>query len=204
MVDRDGQNQIAVASGANLAVAADGVDELFANRSGVLLTNFEIPDAPLVAAAKAALAQGWQVVVNPAPARPLPEELRGAGAIVTPNEHELAGLTGIEEPERAARALAHELGGGTVAVTLGAAGALLVTEDETHWVAAPSVAARDSTGAGDVFNGVLAAALAEGACAVDAVDVAVAAASYAVELPGARGQLSRAELEERRARAARA
>lgn len=198
VVDASGQNQIAVASGANLAVEADGIDVLLAEGPpGVVLTNFEVPDAAVAAAVQAARAAGWVAVVNPAPARAIPAEIRGSGVILTPNEHELESIAGPGPPENAARSLAAEVTTGPVAVTLGAAGALLLDVDTTTRVPAPVVTPRDTTGAGDVFNGVLAAALAEGRPLVEAVRLAVSAASFAVEIPGARGQLDRAELDRR-------
>ena len=203
VVDASGQNQIAVASGANLSVEADGLDALLRGGApGVVLTNFEVPDVAVVEAVRAARAAGWVAVINPAPARAIPEELRGSGVILTPNEHELEGITDDGTPEDAARSLAGEVTGGPVAVTLGARGALLLDGGAATRVYAPEVTPRDTTGAGDVFNGVLAAALAEGRPLADGVRLAVCAASFAVEIPGARGQLDRAELERRLARSA--
>lgn len=197
VVDVSGQNQIAVASGANLSVDAAGLDALLRGGAlGVVLTNFEVPDVAVVEAVRAAQAAGWVAVVNPAPARPIPEELRGSGVILTPNEHELESITGDGTPEDAACS-AVEVTGGSVAVTLGADGALLLDDGAVTRVYAPEVTSRDTTGAGDVFNGVLAAALAEGRPLADGVRLAVCAASFAVEIPGARGQLHRAELERR-------
>jgi ribokinase len=198
MVDRNGQNQIAVASGANLRVRANNLREVLDTNAqrGVVLTCFEVPDEAVVEAHHA-VAAGWTLVINPAPARPIDPRLRGCGAILTPNEGELRDLTGIDSVVGAARSLIANGPGGPVVVTLGERGAVLVTADAAVEVAAPEVTARDATGAGDIFNGVFAAALAQGQSLLDAVRTGVAAASYAVELPGARRQLQRSELEAR-------
>jgi ribokinase len=194
VVDRGGENQIAVASGANADVSGAGLEGVLDEAGdGVVLTCFEIPELAVASAIRAAARAGWRVVVNPAPSRELPEALRGSGAILTPNEHELRAMTGTGDVEQAAHSLA-ALTNGPVVVSLGPAGALLVAAGSAIHVEAPPVEAQDSTGAGDVLNGVLAAALAEGVELREAVHVAVAAASFSVENRGARAQLSRAEL----------
>ena len=188
-VDVDGANQIAVASGANARVdprdAADAVGELAGPRAGVLLS-FEVPDAPLLAAARAAAAAGLPVVVNPAPARELLRELVACGPVLTPNEPEAAELTGQPDPRDAARALA-ELTAAPVVMTLGAAGALVAEPGGGEaTVPAPQVRVVDTTGAGDAFGGVLAAGLAARRTLQEAVEAAVQAASRSVTTPGAR------------------
>jgi ribokinase len=191
VVDAAGDNQIAVASGANHELAADHVEAALGASAGAsptaFLISFEIPDAAILAAARhAAATAGAPLVVNPAPARPLPEGLAATRPILTPNQHEAAALTGADDPEAAARALASRTGAPAI-VTLGARGALLATpEGATTRHPAPAVQAVDATGAGDVFNGVLAAALAGGAALPGAVDAAVAAAAASVTRPGAR------------------
>jgi ribokinase len=194
VVDAAGDNQIAVASGANHALAADHVTAVLLDGSGAapperlrdtcVLVSFELLDAPVLAAAQAAALAGAALVVNPAPARELPCRLADCRPVLTPNEHEAAALSGEEDPERAARALAARTGA-PVVVTLGARGAL-VADGEVTLHPAPAVAAVDATGAGDVFNGVLAAELAGGTGLRPAVDAAVAAAAASVLRPGAR------------------
>lgn len=188
MVDRQGENQIAVASGANRRVEAHGLEDVLAGLPGpgVILTVFEVPDAAVVRALEAGRAAGWQVVVNPAPGRDVPDAARGSGAILTPNRGELEVIAEEGEPEVVARRFAEEVTGGPVVVTLGAEGALVVTGEETSTITPPAVVARDTTGAGDTFNGVLAAALAEERSLLDAVQLGVAAAAFSVEVEGAR------------------
>jgi ribokinase len=176
-VDRAGANQIAVASGANHRF--DGLPQL-PQGEGVLLVGFEVVDAVVAEAVAVARGRGWPIIVNPAPARELPAALRASGAILVPNDGEAALLGGD------ARALA-AVTGGPVVVTMGADGARLIDGDRDVRVAAPEVVAVDTTGAGDVFAGVLAASLADGLELEAAVRRAVAAASRAVTVPGARG-----------------
>jgi ribokinase len=188
VVDESGENQIAVASGANLELAPDAVEAALAGAEpgGVVLIALEVPDAPVLAAVRAARAAGLQVVLNPAPARPLPDELLALGPVLTPNEPEAAALSGEADPEAAARALTARTGA-PVVVTIGSKGALLADGDALERIPAPRVEAVDTTGAGDAFNGALATALAAGAGLTDAVRTAVAAAADSVTRPGARG-----------------
>jgi ribokinase len=202
VVDRDGGNQIAVASGANHAVSAahvdaaatiavasgaiDAVSGAAPGRPGCVLASFELLDEPVLAAAGLAHDAGCPLVVNPAPARELAPELCELRPILTPNQHEATELSGEHEPEDAARALAARTGA-PVVVTLGERGALVADGDGRALVPAPAVRAVDTTGAGDAFNGVLAAGLASGRELRAAVEAAVAAASLSVTRPGARG-----------------
>jgi len=183
VVDADGHNQIAVAPGANRQIVMDPA--AIAGDPGVLLLSFEAPDEALCVAAEAARAGGWTIVVNPAPTRPLPQRLLAARPILIPNEHEAADLTGIPDPERAARVL-QAMTGAPVIVTLGAAGALLLEGETATAVPAPEVDVVDTTGAGDCLCGTLAAQLAAGDSLSLAVERAVAAASLSTTTPGAR------------------
>jgi ribokinase len=124
--------------------------------------------------------------VNPAPARPLPAELAREGVVLTPNEPEAAALAGLADARRASRALV-ERTGAAVVTTLGAAGALVAAPGGGEEVVpAPRVRVVDTTGAGDVFSGVLAAALAGGVPLPEAVRAAIDAASRSVQTAGAR------------------
>jgi ribokinase len=183
VVDAEGRNQIAVAPGANRQIVMDPA--AVAGDAGVLLLSFEAPDEALCAAADAASAGGWTLVVNPAPTRPLPPRLLAAKPILIPNEHEAADLTGIPDPERAARVL-QAMTGAPVIVTLGAAGALLLEGDVVTAIPAPEVKVVDTTGAGDCLCGTLAARLAAGDALALAIERAVAAASLSTTTAGAR------------------
>jgi ribokinase len=186
VVDEAGENQIAVATGANAALDAAFVERaLRSATSGVALLGLEVPDAPVLAAARAARAAGLGLVLNPAPARPLPGDLLALSPLLTPNRPEARALAGEDDPEAAALALAARTRA-PVVVTLGGDGALLVDGDAVERVPAPRVEPVDTTGAGDAFNGALAAQLAGGAPLAEAVGAAVAVASEATLAAGAR------------------
>ncbi len=140
-VDAAGENQIAVASGANAALAAEAVEAALdgAAAGGVALLALEVPDAAVLAGARAARAAGLTVVINPAPARPWRRAVALA-PILTPNGGEAAALSGEDDPEAAARALA-ERTGAPVVVTVGADGALLVADGASSASRRPPVEA---------------------------------------------------------------
>lgn len=193
-VDAAGENSIAVASGANAELDADAVRAALDGRldgpPGVVLLVNEIPEAAVLAGARAAAAAGWRVVLNPAPARPLAPELLAVGPLLTPNASEACALAGEADPVVAARALAWSTGA-PVLVTRGARGALVVDGDDEAAIPAPSVDAVDTTGAGDALNGALAAELARGTPLAEAARLAVAAASLSTRRHGARGGMPR-------------
>jgi len=192
MVDDSGENLIAVASGANHDLSGDLVAERLMDvpaDDAVLLANLEVPDDAVGAAAAAAAERGWSFVLDPAPARPLPDALVARCDVLTPNEHEALALGSAED------ILAH--GAGAVVMTRGANGADMFRPgaEPLHWEALP-VEVVDTTGAGDAFNGALAWSLAEGGDLGEAVRFAVAAGALACRALGARAGLpDRGELE---------
>jgi ribokinase len=187
VVDAHGENQIAIAAGANGRLGPAHVPRL--EGEGVLLVGFEVPDQVVVAGAAAAA--GWTTILNPAPARAIPEAVLVARPILTPNATEAAQLTGEEDPEAAARAL-RERTGAPVLITLGSAGALLLDgEGGAERLPAPEVDVVDTTGAGDALNGALAAELAAGRPLAEAARFAIAAAARSTTREGARGGMPR-------------
>jgi ribokinase len=203
VVDERGENQIAVASGANAELDAAAVKRWLhgahPSDDSVFLMNLEIPDPPLLAAAQSAAQSDRPIIVNPAPARDLPTALLELRPILTPNAGELKTLAGggAGSAEDAARRLSAR-SGAPVVVTLGARGAILVGAEESLEVAAPSAQPVDTTGAGDAFNGSLAAALAHGYDLPSAVRRAVVAGACSVEGRGARGGMpTRDEIDRR-------
>jgi ribokinase len=191
LVDQRGENSIAVAPGANALLVPEQIDEVAERLSpdDVLLVQLETPIESVFAAASAASQAGARVILNPAPARELSRELLSLVSVLTPNESEAARLTGLstggaEELDAAATALLHR-GVDAVVITLGAGGAYVATREVREMIPAYPVDARDTTGAGDVFNGALAVALAERMRLVDAVRFANAAAAISVTRDGA-------------------
>jgi ribokinase len=195
-----GENQIAVAPGANALVSADDVGTslrgLELGAADVVVLSCELPGMPLRLAADLARGTGARLVVNPAPAGADCLDLL-AGAIATPNEHELAVLAGgPSRPAAEGAAALSDRTGGPVVVTLGPRGALLADSGRLEHFGAPEVHARDTTGAGDTLTGALAAGLAQGHELRIAVRRAVAAASLAVTREGARaGMPTAAEID---------
>jgi ribokinase len=190
-VGADGENSIGVAGGANQRLspgdiaAARGV----ISRGRILLVQLETPLKTVEAAARLARRAGAEVILNPAPAQKLPSALLRNVSILTPNESEAELLTGVKATGVASAALAARIllgrGVGTVIVTLGAAGALVATRSGEWQVPGFRVRAVDTTAAGDVFNGALAARLAEGAPLLEAVRFANAAGALSVMRHGA-------------------
>jgi ribokinase len=189
-VDAAGENQIAVASGANTEVDPEAVEAAVrAAGEGLVLLGHEVPEAAVLAGARAARGP---IVLNPAPARPLPRELCALGPLLTPNATEASELAGRSDAEDAARELAARTGAPVIA-TLGARGALLVDGERVERLPAPAADAVDTTGAGDAFNGALAAELAAGRDLRAAAALAIAAASRSTLAVGAREGMPRRE-----------
>jgi len=186
-----GENSIAVASGANEQLSAADVRRAAAAFAGaaVVLAQLETPLASVVAAAAEARRVGATLILNPAPARALPDSLLRRVSILTPNEVEATALTGLpvdneKSAAKAARRLL-ERGPRTVIITLGSRGALVADADGIDLLPGFKVTAVDTTAAGDVFSGALAVGLAEGRKLRAAVGFAQAAAAISVTRLGA-------------------
>ncbi len=193
-----GENQIVVAPGANADLTAGDatIAGELAGSGGIVLSCLEVPMAAVVAAAIGAAAHRIRAIVNPAPAHALPAELLAAHPILTPNEHELVVAIGNDDSAAALEELARRAGA-PVILTQGPAGALLADgELRERFEGHPMSVVVDTTGAGDTFNGVLAAWLAGGAALPDAIAAANAAGALSVAATGARaGMPRRAEIE---------
>ncbi len=191
VVGANGQNLIAVAPGANSRLTPQDVEAArpaFAETDLVIL-QLETPVETVLAAAQAGQAAGALVILNPAPAQPLPAELYAAVDLLTPNETEAALLTGESTPEAAAAVFLKQ-GVRTVIITLGEAGALLATQsDPMRRIPGFHVQALDTTAAGDAFNGGLGVALARGQPRESAVRFAHAVAALSVTRLGAQPSL---------------
>ncbi len=190
-VAKQGENSIGVASGANSSLLPADVRKATAliRSAAVLVAQLETPLATVREAAQVAAKCGVPVILNPAPARPLPNALLKLVSIMTPNETEAELLTGInvldEAGAAAAAAQLRARGVGTVVITLGVRGAYVAGADVRQLVPGFKVKAVDTTAAGDVFNGALAVALAEGRAIAQAVRFANAAAALSVTRRGA-------------------
>jgi ribokinase len=190
-VDGKGENEIVVASGSNMKLTPadlDAQEALFAEAS-VVLVQLEIPVDTVQRAVELGRKHGATVILNPAPARLLPQELLRSVDYLTPNETEVAQLAGLSPDglptsEDSARALVAR-GVRNVVVTLGEQGALLVSEDGAQRYPACRVRAVDTTAGGDAFNGALAFGLAGGRSPAEAIQLANAVAGYAVTHRGA-------------------
>jgi ribokinase len=200
VVDETGENQIAVASGANgrldAGMVAEATASLDPGPGSVCLIGFEISDGPAMTAARWAHGRGLPIILNPAPARPIPDEILACRPILTPNAAEAEALSGAPEPEVAARRLAAR-SGAPVIVSLGGEGALMWWGGKAERLPAMPVASVDSTGAGDALNGILAARLASGADLHEALRWAMAGAALKTTRAGARAGLPAPEAIER-------
>jgi len=190
-VDSKGENSIAVASGANANVSPADVESAreVITASHILLMQLEIPLESVKVAAEIASGSGVKVILNPAPAQPLGDDILKHISIITPNKIEAELLTGIkvkneQDAEEAARMLL-ERGIDTLLLTMGSQGVYVASPEFTGVIPAFSVNAVDTTAAGDFFNGVLAVAIAENRTLIDAVRFASAAAALSVMTLGA-------------------
>lgn len=190
-VNAEGENVIGIDAGANAAVTPDYLNR-YRQRvidADALLMQLESPLETVIAAAKLAKQHQTQVILNPAPACELPDELLAMIDMITPNETEAQRLTGVAvnndaDADRAANIL-HDKGIGCVIITLGSRGVWLSENGKGKLVPGFKVKAVDTIAAGDTFNGALVTALLEGKAMSDAVRFAHAAAAIAVTRPGA-------------------
>lgn len=195
-VDGSGQNTIVVCPGANARLEEADVTEALSAQggAGALLIQLEIPLPTVAASIRKAHRLGVPVILNPAPAQPLPLDLLSAVDFLVPNESEAELLSGVpidgdpRRAERAARVLL-ERGVSTVLVTLGAQGALLVNNERVRLFPAHRVKAVDTTAAGDAFLGGFAVRLLEGNDLDEAIDWGCRAGALAASRLGAQPSL---------------
>ncbi|MDO4558692.1 MAG: ribokinase [Planctomycetia bacterium] len=197
LVDRNGENLISVASGANHELTPGDVRRAERDIAGasLLIVQLEVPLETVIEAAEIAHRAGVPVLLDPAPApeKPLPDELLKLLTYLKPNEHEARSLTGVAVTDvasaKTAAGVLLEKGVKNVIVTLGATGALWCGGDDEAFVPSCPVEAMDSTAAGDAFSGALGAAIAHGIGIQDALRFATRAASISVTRPGAQPSL---------------
>jgi ribokinase len=197
LVDSNGENAIVGVPGANLGLTPEDMtsaaDLLRAGR--ILLAPCETMVETLVAAFQIAHSAGVLCLLNPAPARDLPEELLRMVDVCLPNETELCQLTGRStetlEDVAAAAAVLQERGPRTVVVTLGNRGAMVVGSGGWHYVASILVTAIDTSGAGDAFCGAFATFVADGHSIIEAARRANVVATHSVQWPGTQASFPR-------------
>jgi len=194
MVNEEGENCIVVAPGANANLLPADIETVNAiNEAAIILMQLEIPLATIEAVAIMAKATNQQVIINPAPAQGLSDELLNGLFLITPNETEATLLTGVTVTDQATASKAADIflskGVQNVIITLGKQGAYFKNRNEQFKVAAPVVQAKDTTAAGDTFSGALTVALTENMDWQQAIQFAVTAASISVTRLGAQASV---------------
>lgn len=188
-VNKNGENEIVVASGANMDLrAADLPDVVFENVTLVLI-QLEIPMETVRYVLKKCKELGIKAVLNPAPAAKLDDEILDGLYLITPNETETQIITGTlpadENSRKKAAAYFLSKGVENVIITLGKAGVYLKNHESDQIIPSLPVQAVDSTAAGDVFNGALVTALSQDKNWVQACEYACQAAAISVTRLGA-------------------
>ncbi|MBP9017660.1 MAG: ribokinase [Paludibacteraceae bacterium] len=195
MVDSLGENCIVVASGANMSLSPHDIEKSknAFEQADILLMQLEIPMQTVEYAAKIAFEKGIKVILNPAPAAFLSNDLFKCLYVIVPNKTEAEVLSGInvsdiDSAKRAADIIASK-GVNIVVITLGSKGALIKDGNEYNYVEAEKVEAVDTTAAGDTFCGALSVALSEGLSIVEAVKLANKASAITVTREGAQNSI---------------
>jgi ribokinase len=201
ILDSNGQNSIVLSPGANGKVSSADVNHAPFPAGGLLLLQLEIPIPTVLSAAQRARENNVRVILNPAPAKELPNELISLAHFIIPNESELGILTGlpvndVSSAERAAKQLL-EHGAQNVIVTLGSAGALIVTKEGATHIPSFRVNVVDTTAAGDAFIGGFATALLQNKSFEESVRYGCACGALAATKFGAQPSLPAREEVER-------
>jgi ribokinase len=187
MIDSQGENYLAVASGANMHLLPEHVDaaEEAIRSASIVVTQLEVPITTTERAVELAQKHGVPVILNPAPPvqAALPATLLGKVTYLTPNETELDTILRLNGEGETTAQLSRRMG--ALVVTLGARGAMVMQDGAKFEVPAFAVKAVDTTAAGDAFNGGLAVALGRGFNLPEAVRYACAAGAIAVTRLGA-------------------
>jgi ribokinase len=191
MVNEQGENSIAVASGANAKLTPKHLDQdidLF-ECVEIILMQLETPLETIEHATNIAHKKGKTIILNPAPAQELSDNILNKITLITPNETEASILTGITVKDEATAKQAAEVlrnkGIKQVIITMGELGTYFLDDDHEELYKPYKVKAVDTTAAGDTFNGALAAALCQDKDIIDAIQFAQAAAALSVTKPGA-------------------
>ncbi|WP_321436431.1 ribokinase [uncultured Bacteroides sp.] len=190
-VDHNAENCIVVAPGANANLHASDVPDLpsIIEQFDYILMQLEIPLETIQTVADIAYQKNIPVILNPAPAKALPNSLLSKLYLITPNETEAEIITGIKVIDEDTALLAakkmHELGVHCVIITLGAKGAFIYKDSQSEIIPSLKVKAVDTTAAGDIFNGALIVGLMEGRSIKESVQFACKASAISVTRMGA-------------------
>ena len=190
-VDSKGENSIVVAPGSNDTLLPNDINETFPEfeSSDIILLQLEIPLETINYVAEIAHKKKKKVILNPAPATHLSDKLLKNLYMLIPNETEAALLTGIsiadEESAKQAALVLKSKGVEVIIITMGAAGAFVMTDEFAKMIKTPKVVAIDTTAAGDTFCGALVAKLSRNSNLEDALNFATAAAAICVTRMGA-------------------
>jgi len=189
LVNSQGENQIIVASGANMDLKPADLPDVIFQDIELVLVQLEIPIETITYVIEKCRELTLKVVLNPAPAQRLPDSLLKGIYLITPNETETKILTGIfpedEETLKQATSFFHKNGIENVIITLGKKGVFLSNNNYNQIIPAEEVEAIDTTAAGDVFNGAIVTALSEKKDWVEACQFACKASGISVTRMGA-------------------
>lgn len=194
-VDENGENSIAVASGANAALRPDNIEKAIdiIESTDILLMQLEIPLQTVEYAARLAHAKGAKVILNPAPATSLSNELLKSLYAIIPNQIEAEILSGIRIADSISARKATDIiaakGVDKVIITLGERGVFVKDKTNYYKIPAHKVKVIDTTAAGDTFCGAVCVALSEGMPVYEAAEMANKAASIAVSRQGAQSSI---------------
>ena len=195
MVDMNGENCIVVASGANGSLSPQDIDKAkhVIESADILLMQLEIPMETVEYAAKLAHDKGIKVILNPAPAAFLSNELLACLYAIVPNKTEAEMLSGIKVSDLKSAKQAADIisakGVDIVVITLGSKGALIKDGNTYHNIEAEKIDAVDTTAAGDTFCGALSVGISEGMSIVESVKMANIAAGITITREGAQAAI---------------
>lgn len=187
LVDDSGENVISVAPGANGDLTPEDIQSVKAviEAADYVILQLEIPVESVLRAARIAFNAGACVILNPAPACELPAEIFPYISLITPNQTEIALMTGVKNDIEAAMNKIKDMGVGDVILTLGSKGSAILVDGKPEVIPACKVKAVDATAAGDTFCGALCVALSEGLGKAEAVAFATKASAITVQHMGA-------------------